>query len=483
MTAPKDLSASQIEEVWRAAIDCMMTHDLGYTGDSQSGYIGPMGDWPAVSGPTGDITLTEPRQPGNPYTYSTTVNPWNDYYSPWIDAIESLFEPWTWLPDPTQFHKRALKDAVWYLSASIPGKGDGPKSMNTPLTTHLADFWKWLSPDSAQAMSAATLHTFDSIYGGAKIGSILENLRLGPVALGLALTAERHLWTAARNDVLNLAKQAVTAFKSLDSGGAQALEVSTAMTNLLGDFVPGFGIVSDGLGAISSALPKNEDSATPALADGANTADDVFDNLQKALNTTLNDKITTHEQNIQHMLNVQLNDMHDAKKKSSYHVDPGKGVNEDARHLPTLNVRSSTIRDLGYDTMSEIAAQFGHSAQRCQAGDNEFAWLRHGAIGLGATGPYTEWSALLNLTLALLDSNGKEIVEAGKVLARVAGYFTDTDGDMKRNLKGVEGELKKGGLAWPKHVAPGTPAPQTTPPQYGGPSPETLYDGPAPDEW
>jgi hypothetical protein len=63
---------------------------------------------------------------------------------------------------------------------------------------------------------------------------------------------------------------------------------------------------------------------------------------------------------------------------------------------------------------------------------------------------------------AVTTGSGKELVEAGRLLAVGAGFTEDTDGDARTELKGVEDDLGRGSTEWDNEP------PEYPYPYYGG---------------
>ena len=133
---------------------------------------------------------------------------------------------------------------------------------------------------------------------------------------------------------------------------------------------------------------------------------------------------------------------------TQFHIHPTKGIETDLASAPRLTVHPEYLKRIGYSLVPGIAAHMGHAAEDAQGADKPGVWSRTNYIGLSPDGPYPRWSEVLGEFDAVTTGSGKELVEAGRLLAVGAGFVEDTDGATQEMLKGVQDDLDRGSDEW-----------------------------------
>lgn len=440
----------KIEQVWRAAIDCMMTNDNGYSGDSHHGYRGAQGNWPPVSGSTGDITLTPPTDVNMPNPPETTVNPWNDYYHPWIEKITDAFQGWDDdLPDPQKFGQHAdhIHDAVTELTVAGNSQQGGSLIGNPYLVGPVSSISKDLDPHLDDDASGTAISTFNQYYGPDVIETVTGNVRQSIIVLYLAQLGEQQVWKRARADIVSLADKAVTAFKKARKENAEkAFTACSALVDVAAAFQPEAAPVAAAIkfaGAVNNLSNPNEKPQSPKL-DGS-TAEEIYTNLADSIGT-LNQVIWHREEDIHNMLADAFRTMNDDPDFFVFYRK--RGVRPEIRGQQ-IKVDTGLMKMIGYKLMPDIAAVLARAARPLAASNSVLDWLRPANIGYGSSGPWDEYFYLDELVRETLLSDGNQLVTAGEVLAEAAGYLHDTDHLTEHALKGEQGLLKHGGTGWP----------------------------------
>lgn len=449
------------EAVWRAAIDTAMEY-AGFEGDSHNGYWRydnydekTTGQLPPVKGPTGEITLEIETQ-DNPLMPSTTsymtLDPWKDYYHPWIQRIDQAFEGWDQLPDPGGFDSliTTLQDTVTNLTfntgdTQTGGSTTGNKdlvgdfsAMRVDLNPHGDD------PESAQAISAFTQH-----YGPDVLELVIGNLKQAIIVLGLAQQGEKQLWTKTRSDIITLLENAAKAFK--DAGPSNdPFAICSAFLGLVGAFIPPAAVVtgaaSAALGFVDAVKPPDKGAeVSPDLKGGS--PDDVYNHLCDSI-TKLNNTVWNREDELNTMLKSMFDKMNGDAKDFSLCVT--RGLDPDVKNLGTIKVDTGLMKTIGFSLMPDIAASISDAVPDLETADNCLPWMRPWNIGYGSTGAWDEYYYLNLLVSSAISSNANQIVQAGDALAAAAHYFKDTDGTSKSSLERLRKNLTDSNTGWPK---------------------------------
>lgn len=449
------------EAVWRAAIDKAMEFE-GFYGNTHDGYDRydnfdekTTGRLPPVKGPTGEVTLTietqdNPLMP--PSTSYLTLDPWKDYYQPWIQRIDQAFEGWDQLPDPGGFDKliTPLQTTVTNLTFSTGDTQTGGSTTgNKDLVGDFSAMRTDLDPHGDDDESSQAISAFTRRYGPDVLELVIGNLKQAVIVLGLAQQGEKQLWTKARDDVATLADNAAKAFK--DAGPSNdPFAICSAFLGLVGAFVPPAaavtGAIDAGLGFVQAVKPPDKGAeVSPDLKGGS--PDDVYNNLCdsiKKLNTT----VFNREDELRTMLKSMFDKMNSDDKDFTLCVD--RGLDPEVKNLGKIKVDTGLMKTIGFSLMPDIAAVISDAVPDLETADSSLPWMRPWNIGYGSTGPWDEYFYLNLLVSGAISSNANQIVLAGKALAAAAGYLKDTDGAGKVAMTRLRKNLTDSETGWPQ---------------------------------
>jgi hypothetical protein len=177
------------------------------------------------------------------------------------------------------------------------------------------------------------------------------------------------------------------------------------------------------------------------------TPDEVYNSLVEIIGK-LEQRVFDQEWELAYSTLSGLRDYMYDNAGSQFHIHPTKGIDTDLAGAPRLTVHPEFLRKIGYQLVPGIAACMGHAAEDAQAADKPAIWNRTNDIGLSPDGPYPKWSEVLGEFDAVTTGSGKELVEAGRLLAVGAGFVEDTDGDAHEALQGVQDDLDRGTTEW-----------------------------------
>ena len=467
-----------------------------WDGSAEEGFYGASweGTLPPVDGPTGTVRLKwfppllsmsagappgakvvgdETDEVGQSY-YIYEVDPWTDIYEPWIDRIENAFKGWESIPDPADYSGpiESIREAVSGLTplpTSSAGNDEGGDFDSTytevELDTALGTMDAFIGASDA-ADQGLLIYAFRQGYGPDRIRGIMGNQAQTAVVLGLALLGEQRVWERARRDIMAIADRAADSFRPGGAGGDSIdLEVVKAFADLIGIFLPPQlkPVLAAGKAALNivEVLQPEDTPGDSSVELSGYTPDEVYSSLVEIIGK-LEQRVFDQEWELAYSTlsgMVEYMQGHDA---SQFHIHPEKGIDPELVHAPRLTIHPEVLRKIGYQITPRIAAYMGRAAESAQAADKPSIWSRTNSIGLSPDGPYPKWSQVLAELDAVTTGSGKELVEAGRLLAVGAGFTEDTDSDVRTELKGVEDDLGRGSTEWDNKP------PEYPYPYYGG---------------
>ena len=467
-----------------AAIKWVMYDEpVRWDGDAESGFYGASweGRLPPVSGATGTVRLKYfppmlsfaagappgakvvgdgATEMGQPY-YLYEVDPWTDIYEPWIDRIEDAFKGWNGIPEPGDFSGpiESIRKAVVALTPLPAGEGGndpegefGTTYTSVELNTALGTMDEFIGAGTAGADEGLLIYAFRQGYGPDRIRGIMGNQGQAAIVLGISLLAEQKIWAGAGKDIMAIAEKAADSFRPGGAGGDQIdLEVVKAFKDLVVGFLPApvQTVVDTGekvLNLVGTLLPETPQGDSSVELDGY-TPDEVYNSLVDII-AKLEQRVFDQEYEVAYSTLDGLLDYMYENAGSQFHIHPTKGIDTDLASAPRLTVHPEYLKKIGYQLVPRIAANLGHAAEDAQAADKPDIWTRTNYIGLSPNGPYPRWSEVLGEFDAVTTGSGKELVEAGRLLAVGAGFVQDTDGDVQEALQGVQDDLDRGSDEW-----------------------------------
>lgn len=476
------------EKIVKAAIKWTMYDEpVRWDGDADSGFYGAgwEGQLPPVSGPTGTVklkyyppTLTAAAgaPPGAVVTgdgsnevgqayYEYEVDPWTSIYQPWIERIDSAFRGWDSIPEPGDFGGpiSAVQDAVTLLTPIPKGAGgnDPDGSFSTTYATvdlgaGLDTMDQFLGADTAGADQGLLIFAFIDGYGPERIRLVMTNQAQVAIGLGVVLLGEQKMWDGAGTDIMAIGEAAADSFRPGGAGGGSIdLKVVKAFADLLGSFVPApvkpvLAAGSSVLGFINEVMPEDT-SKEPAVTLEGYTPDEVYQSLVDAIGK-LEQRVFEQEFELAYTTLQKVIDYLHGHSADQFHLHPGDGVSSKLAEATPLTVHPEYLREIGYAVVPSIASYLGKAAEEVMAADTPGIWTRSNFIGLGSNGPYDKWSELQGLFDQVTTGSGRELVEAGRLLAVGAGFIEDADGSSREALRGVQDDLDRGSLGWDNSV-------------------------------
>ena len=270
--------------------------------------------------------------------------------------------------------------------------------------------------------------------------------------LGLGLLGEQRVWERARKDIMAIADRAADSFRPGGAGGDSIdLKVVKAFADLVGIFLPPQlkPVLEVGKAALNIVdVLKPEDTPGDSSVElSGYTPDEVYNSLVDIVGK-LEQRVFDQEWELAYSTLSGLLEYMQGHDASQFHIHPDKGIDPELLHAPQLTIHPEVLRKIGYQISPRIAAYLGRAAESAQAADKPSIWSRTNYIGLSPDGPYPKWSEVLGEFDAVTTGSGKELVEAGRLLAVGAGFTEDTDGDVHTELKGVEDDLGRGSTEW-----------------------------------
>jgi hypothetical protein len=454
-----------------------------WDGDAESGFYGSgwEGKLPPVDGPTGTVRLkyypgglsaTAGMPPGatpvgDGYNevgqgyYIYELDPWADIYEPWINRIEEAFKGWNGIPEHGHFTGpiESIRKAVTALTPLPSGEGGndpdgefGTTYTSVDLNTALGTMDEFIGAQTAGADEGLLIYAFRQGYGPDRIRGIMGNQGQAAIILGVALLAEQRIWKGAGQDIMAIAEKAEASFRPGGAGGDEInLEVVKAFKDLVVGFLPGpvQTVVDTGekvLNLVDTLMPKTPEGDSSVQLEGY-TPDEVYSSLVEIVGK-LEQRVFDQEYEVAYSTLQGLLDYMYENEGTQFHIHPTKGIDLDLASAPRLTVHPEYLKRIGYQLVPGIAAQLGHAAEDAQSADKPDIWRRTDYIGLSPDGPYPRWSEVLSEFDAVTTGSGKELVEAGRLLAVGAGFVEDTDGTTATALKGVEDDLARGSDEW-----------------------------------
>ncbi len=460
-----------------------------WDGNAEEGFYGAMweGRLPPVGGPTGTITLkysppglgfAAGAPPGAVYVgdgYDAagqpylryTVDPWTSIYQPWIDRIEQAFLGWDEIPDPGDFEDpiEHVRLAVGRLTPLPTGAGGNDEDGDFATTysdveveTALGTMDAFVGADTVGAEEGLLVYAFRQGYGPDRIRAIMGNQAQVAILLGIALQGEKNLWAAARDDIMKIAATAAESFGpgGATGGGSIDLGVVKAFVGLLGAFAPAplkpvLAVGTASLALIDELIPEEQPGGDSSVELTGWTPEEVYSSLVDVIGT-LEQRVFDQEYELAYKTLGGLLDYLHGHAASQFHIHPTQGIDADLADAPALSVHPEYLRKVGYQLVPRIAAAMGHAAEDALAANRSGIWLRSNAIGMGSSGPYAKWTEVQGEFDKVTTGSGRELVEAGRLLAVGAGWTEDSDQDSRTELEGVQDDLDRGSDGWDNSV-------------------------------
>lgn len=407
-------------------------------------------------------TAVSPAPPGAVYLGDETVGYVSYYkyeidprtlYDPWVERVNTLFEGWRSLPDPADFDApiAALEQAVDDLTPEA--QRDGSYTfVDVAVTSAIGRMHTWVSPQGDTNLSDL-LYAFDSPYGPDRITGVMINQAQVAAGLGFTVAGEKQVWTKARQDLMRISGEAADAMDVTGGGGGLSIDLGVvkSFVDLVSVFVPAqykvlTSAVSAGLGFLDQIIPEQTTEAKAATIDGF-TADELMTSLERAIRD-LETSIFDEEAELRSKLSV-LSGILGGRAAGDFHLHPGAGI--DTRFTgdaARIRIDSTAVQRVGTEDVPVVASAFLQAAESASSHTGPGIWTRDNLIGYGSTGAYYPWHSLIEQFDAVTTGSGRELVEAGKILAVAAGWIEDADVEAGLASRGLKDELDRGQTEW-----------------------------------
>ena len=408
------------------------------------------------------------------------LDEFNKVKSKWETNIDDTIYGWDSLHEPSEWN--TIIDSLQLATQKVAaGTGNDDSQFGNPDLTEIGFIRQRLAQNAGQ-----TVEQFYRLYGPEKLELVLDGHCEVMGCLGVVLTGEQKMWTAARQDVATILAASVEGFKQTRHNNSTSWEsvitVVTAGVGLVGAFsagVPGvaaaFAAASATGGFLSASLAalnkgKTEPEKKPYSGKHPN---DVHRDLKDALRT-LHERIKTEETGYQSSLNKMKGFVTDAINRQNFHIHPDAGLAKEFGGTDdVIDMKYPVLETIGYTSMPLISKAFLQSVDAAETGKDLSPWYRPYAteigasIGLEAFGAYDEWESLLWAITPVMNDTAAEVLRAGEHLAEAAGYVKESDEwartALGENYKDVEGAE----LGWQAPYTPPPPPPRRS----GGPQP------------
>lgn len=477
------------KDIIKAAIKWTLYDEpVKWDGDADSGFHGASweGTLPPYGGPTGTVRLkyyqpglgfaagTPPgAEPvgegtdaaGQPY-YEYEIDPWTSIYEPWQERIESAFRGWDGIPEAHDFNDAlgSIRSAVETLTPIPQGGasgGDAAGSMDSTwsavdLAAGLGTLGRYIGPDAASGYTGALMIAFDFNYGPDRIRAVMTNQAQVAIALGSVVLGGQKVWEGAGLDIMAIAEAAAASFRPGGGGGdAIDLKVVKAFGELLSNFMPA--PVKTALDAgtavlsfVEEVMPADTQGEAAVTLEGS-TPDEVYQSLVDVI-AKLEQRVFDQEYELAYTTMQKTIDYMHGHDASQFHLHPRDGIDPQLAGATPLDIHPEHLRVIGYQVVPTIASFLGKAAEHAQAANQPGMWARTASIGLGSSGPHAKWAEAQGLFDQVTTGSGRELVEAGRLLAVGAGWIEDADGSSQAALHEVQDDLDRGSLGWDNSV-------------------------------
>lgn len=389
-----------------------------------------------VSG--GQVTNAETGQPAI-YEMPPTGFPFHDvpsmvaYYG---KVVNEMFVDWTSLPEPSAFsgpiaQARTAAHRLAIADKDNIGPGVAPLGRNTVL-----DHVQTIDTKIGN-MSGLAINTFYDEWCVQCPKSLAAQDSVACL-LYATLVGEQKVWQKARQSVADIAGKGVEAAKGATGGGDEIgldviLSVAGAVALVAAPFTDGASLIAlNGVGVLAQTaadfVPEQEDEKK-----GLEAYDpvSVLANMSSALDA-LNTQIRNEENGILKALNRM--DKFVTSTPDSFGVKtPELVYDDDKGHY--LNVVKADLDWVANTLMAETGQEYAAASNALDAAAGSGPWSRPGSIGLGATGPYSDWVGLQSAVTTYVSRLYQQNEQSRAALAIVARDFGRTDDQIETDLR------------------------------------------------
>ncbi len=366
-------------------------------------------------------------------------------YNMWRGGVTAAFANWKDLPHPREFNApietiRSVAKSLNAGGASINGAGEEIEIDGGDLV--LDGYISYIGRELAQ-FNGTMIDTFDANYAS-RVRPTVAGQHVLTCVLGTMLAGEQEAWKRTRQDVIDLAVQAETAFKGLKTRQSadwkQVLQVAgtvAAAASLFatgGAAAPAIGAARTVLTIVTGFVPDAPDKAEAELS--GSTPGDVLESISdslRTLNTALFDQEDAFHQCGKRALDaIEANRQYfDIATPTDFLENDGGEYFKAGENLTVLmpHLRQIAARfDLIAQAQSDAAASL-------EAADGSGKWTRWSSLGYSYNGHYDSWKDLYTALDDALSSSAKEMRDVAERLVLVSYDFEATEEQIEAAIR------------------------------------------------
>jgi len=352
--------------------------------------------------------------------------------------VDNALRPWEDLPDPATFdsyieYLRQANGKLAVATASSGGVATGAGKIGAQLK---------IIEENSSAMSGGIISAFKSKFL-LELGKAIGGHHGLTVILGQAMTAEQNLLKQARQDVAQAVASATAALDACAKGGdpKMSFEFKVAGAVLAGvtAFATGGATVAlSGAGAGLTLLTTlSEESENKAKEPASKDYEGLMKGFEDSLGG-INKAIKNEEGGVSDNLKTNLSKLQ--IDEASYNLtNPMQNVSDDSQ-LHTSESRAiihnrSLVFEITDTAMPTIADELVAAKDLVWTGWSATPYYRDPSIGLGETGPYTQWGDLAAPLWRLIGDLEWEIRNGAVTLKLAIEDMGQVDTDAKDALE------------------------------------------------
>ncbi len=351
--------------------------------------------------------------------------------------IDKAITPWKGLPDPETIAVEVEECRV--ITRDLSGAADASNGTATGSGDIVPNID--MMRGNLDSMSGGMITAFKQKFLG-KLDPAVSGLHAISLVHGAAIAGEQGIFEETRRAVAEAVDSARAACDAIVQSGGGNLEVTLKIAEWAakgaGVFAAGGSSAAIGIGLTELGLEVVEtvtsDEAFTKAASGYSAALTAF---QEALNK-INDEVTRGEQAIRDNLVQNLNQIR--TDTSSYDLT----LDAISSSEDITIISPGPIEEIFKSYMPAIAAGLETVATNTLAVTLSPAVNRDGAIGIGATGPNTEFAELNWLLYELLKDLSWEVTTGAKNLELAVNEIMGTDADVQAGLDDITAEVNAG---------------------------------------
>ena len=452
MTYHYDQLATYIGEIVDEAINSTMYLNY-FHGSVETGFEGMVAGSPVRIDPLGGKYEGSSFVPGgrvydpiNGYEATFRCEPgWPFEDLPGMQAyywkrVSELFDPWWQTPQPSAFKGQVeqahqLAHTLAYQGKDKAGPGVGYFSANGELR-HIQ-----LIQQRVSNLDGNAILSFEDNFSD-RLDDVVNAQDAAAVLAWVGVAGEQNIWVKAQESLANIAGEAVEAMKDARGGGGGGfgalINVVGAISLVAAEFVTDglatpLVVAGVGMQTASDFVPeKPEDKEVPL---GSDNPLGVLDNIYTALQE-LKARIRKEESWISTRMK-SMNDLMYGGERGGFDLSEPPLAHEDRKSqlymAGEIRADYGVMKTVANVYMPAISRQLTHASGLAE--DSGLgAWVRPSDIGMGHSGPYSEWSGLNLAIKGVTLETAKSIDTAADALEILANDFGKSDAEVKADM-------------------------------------------------